>query len=178
MQTFVYSNLDKDVQVFYLVHIMAPVIVLTGLVMDWMVRTKRVSWRAMASVGAAILLVQISVTATRIRADGYHALYLDTTNYLKQHSSPSDLIMGSSELAFRLGFDSNLVDDFRLGYASGKRPDIIVLDKNRYQEWIPNLKIFQPDAWRFTTELLARDFKEVHRNGAYITYARVSRTTP
>jgi 4-amino-4-deoxy-L-arabinose transferase-like glycosyltransferase len=174
-QTFVYSNLDKDVHMFYLVHIMAPVIVLTGLVLDWVLQTKRAPVWAIASVAVVILVVQVSVTAVRIRADGYDLLYLDTTNYLKQHTSPGDLIMGSSELAFQLGFDSNLVDDFRLGYITGKRPDVIVLDKNRYQEWIPNLKVFQPDAWRYTTELIARDFREVHRNAAYITYARVSR---
>ena len=178
VETFVYSNLDKGVQIFYLVHIMAPVIVLLGLVMDWILRTKRAPLWALTSVGALILLVQLSVTVSRIRADGYHSLYLDTTNYLKQHTSPGDLIMGSSELGFELGFDGNLVDDFRLGYITGKRPEIIVLDKNRYQEWIPKLKTFQPDAWRFTTALIARDFKEVHRNAAYITYARISRATP
>jgi hypothetical protein len=173
----VYSGLDQHPQVFYLVHIMAPVIVLTGLVMDWMMRTARVPARAMAAVGAAILLVQLSVTASRLRADAYHTQYLDETNFLKQHSSPGALIMGSSELGFELGFDSNLVDDFRLGYLSGMRPEIIVLDKNRYQEWIGLLKPVQPDAWRFATDLVAREYREVHRNAAYVTYARVLQGT-
>ncbi len=83
--------------------------------------------------------------------------------------------MGSSELGFELGFDSNLIDDFRLGYVSGRRPDIIVLDKNRYQEWIPLLKPVQPDAWRYATELVTRDFREVHRNSAYVTYSRIAK---
>ncbi len=88
LQTLVYSGLDKHPQVFYLVHIMAPVIVLTGLVIDWVVRTERAPAWAMVGLVAAILLVQLSVTASRLRADAYHTLYLDETNYLKQHSSP------------------------------------------------------------------------------------------
>jgi len=140
--------------------------------MDWVLRTKRAPVWAMAGVGAAILLVQAAVTVSRMRADGYHTQYLDATNYLKEHTSTGELIAGSSELGFELGFDKNLVDDFRLGYVSGKRPDVIVLDKNRYQEWIPLLKPVQPDAWRYATELVAREFHEVHRNGAYVIYAR------
>ena len=74
--------------------------------------------------------------------------------------------------------NNNLIDDFRLGYLTDKRPDIIVLDKNRYQEWIPNLKIFDPKAYQFTTSLLANEFHPVHRNEAYITYFRTSRANP
>jgi 4-amino-4-deoxy-L-arabinose transferase-like glycosyltransferase len=173
VETLVYSALDQHPQAFYLIHIMAPVIVLTALVADWLLRTRRVPAWAMASAAVAVLLVQLSVTASRIRADAYDLLYLDTANYLRQHAAPSDLIVGSSEFGFALGFDSNLVDDFRLGYLSGKHPDLIVLDKNRYQEWIPLLKPVQPDAWKFATELISKDFREVHRNAAYTTYARV-----
>lgn len=178
VQVLVYSNLDKNVQTYYLVHIMAPVIVLAGLVMEWLLRTKRAPVWAMAVVGLAVVMVQLSTTVSRIRQDAYDTQFLDETKYLKQHSSPGDLIMGSAELGFELGFDGNLVDDYLLGYGSGKRPDIIVLDKNRYQDFIPKLKGPRPDAWRYTTELLARDFREVHRNPAYITYVRTARRTP
>ncbi len=83
--------------------------------------------------------------------------------------------MGSSELGWELGWDSKLVDDFRLGYLTGKRPDIIVLDKNRYQEWIPNLQKFDPKAYRYTTGLLSSQFREVHRNEGYTVYVRTER---
>ncbi|MCU1235562.1 MAG: hypothetical protein JWP63_3529 [Candidatus Solibacter sp.] len=172
VQTVVYSALDQHPQVFYLVHIMAPVIVLAGLVMDWVIATKRAPAWAMAGVGVCVLLVQLSVAVSRLKADAYHRQYLDETTYLKENTAPGQLIMGSSELGFELGFDGRLVDDFRLGYLSGKRPDVIVLDKNRYQEWIPLLKPVQPDAYRYETELLGREFREVHRNDAYITYSR------
>jgi 4-amino-4-deoxy-L-arabinose transferase-like glycosyltransferase len=172
VQTVVYSALDQHPQVFYLVHIMAPVIVLAGLAMDWIMATKRAPVWAMASIGAVVLLVQLSVEGSRLKADAYHRQYLDETTYLKRHTTPGQLIIGSSELGFELGFGGGLVDDFRLGYVSGKRPDLIVLDKNRYQEWIPLLKSAQPDAYWYDTELLRRDFQEVHRNDAYVTYSR------
>jgi hypothetical protein len=175
VQTVVYSALDQHPQVFYLVHIMAPAIVLTGLAMDWILRTGRAPAWAMAGAAAAILLVQVAVTASRMRADAYHTQFLDTTIYLKEHAPSGELIAGSSELGFELGFDGNLVDDFRLGYVSGKRPDVIVLDKNRYQEWIPLLKPVQPAAWRYVTELVTREFHEVHGNAAYVIYARTAR---
>ena len=98
------------------------------------------------------------------------------TAFVKSHARPGDLIMGSSELGWELGFwGNNVVDDFRLGYLTGKHPDIIVLDKNRYQEWIPNLKVFNPKAYEFTTGLLAREFEPVHRNESYIVYLRKDR---
>ena len=84
----------------------------------------------------------------------------------------------SSELGWELGWKSNLVDDFRLGYLTGKRPDIIVTDKNRYQEWIPNLKMQDPKAYTYTTNLLENEFHPVHRNEGYITYFRTSRANP
>ena len=170
-----YSNLDKDVHEFYLVHIMAPVIAVLALVLDWVLKTRRAPVWAVAGVFAAVASIQLMTTGSRIRQDAYHQRYLDTTAFLKQNAKPGQLIMGSTELGWELGWNSNLVDDFRLGYLTGKRPDIIVLDKNRYQEWIPNLKVFDPKAYRFTTRLIESEFQPVHRNEAYITYFRTSR---
>jgi hypothetical protein len=91
---------------------------------------------------------------------------------VKQHLRPGEVVMGSSELGWELGWHHNVIDDFRLGFLTGKRPDIVVLDKNRYQEWIPNLQVFNPAAYRFTTALLAREFEMAHRNEGYEVYLR------
>jgi hypothetical protein len=74
-----------------------------------------------------------------------------------------------------LGWNGNLIDDFRLGYLTGKKPAIVVLDKNRYQEWIPKLQATEPGAYRYASELLEREFAPVHRNDSYIIYARKDR---
>ena len=53
-----------------------------------------------------------------------------------------------------------------------------MLDKNRYQEWIPNLKVFDPKAYLYTTGLLETQFRPVHRNESYIVYFRTNRANP
>jgi hypothetical protein len=173
-----YSNLDKDVHEFYLIHIMAPAIATLALVLDWVLKTGRAPAWAVAGVLLVVGSIQLMTTVSRIRQDAYHTRFMDATAYLKQNTRPGELIMGSSELGFELGWKSNLVDDYRLGYRTGKRPDVVVLDKNRYQEFIPNLKVFDPKAYAFTTGLLAREFHEVHRNDGYIIYFRTDRANP
>ena len=83
--------------------------------------------------------------------------------------------MGSTELGWELGWSKNLIDDFRLGYFTGKKPDIVVLDKNRYQEWIPKLKDTSVKEYEFTAGLLEREFEPAHRNDAYVVYLRKDR---
>jgi len=88
---------------------------------------------------------------------------------------PGDPVFGSAELGFELGFFSGqLTDDFRLGYRSGKRANFVVLDQNRYQEWIPNLKQPEPATFAFITNLLERDFRLAYQNPAYKIYRRTS----
>ena len=134
-------------------------------------------WRAASITGASTIdakqagTTSVS-TASRIRQDAYHTRYLDMAAFVKQHRRPGEVVMGSSELGWELGWHNNVIDDFRLGFLTGKRPDIVVLDKNRYQEWIPNLQVFNPAAYRFTTALLAREFEMAHRNEGYEVYLR------
>jgi len=49
-------------------------------------------------------------------------------------AKPSRQIIAGGEFAFALGFDSEMVDDFRLGYFSGRRPELIVTNRI-YQGW-------------------------------------------
>ena len=80
--------------------------------------------------------------------------------------------MGSAELAFELGFDGNLVDDPRLGYRSGKRPSFIVIDQNRYAEWIPQYEQREPQTYRYIQDMMAREFHPVLDNAGYKVYEK------
>ena len=173
-----YANLDKGVQEFYLIHFMTPVIAVLALVLDWVIRTRRVRAWAVAAVFLVMGSVQLMTTVSRIRQDAYHTRYLDATEFIRRTARPGELIIGSTELGWELGWNGNLIDDFRLGYLTGKKPAIVVLDKNRYQEWIPKLQATEPQAYRYTSELLEREFVPVHRNDSYIIYARKDRTDP
>jgi hypothetical protein len=96
----------------------------------------------------------------------------DGLYYLKQHAKSQDVVMGSAELAFELGFDGNLVDDPRLGCRSGKRPSFIVIDQNRYAEWIPQYEQREPQTYGYIHDMMAREFHLVLDNAAYTIYAR------
>jgi hypothetical protein len=64
------------------------------------------------------------------------------------------------------------VDDPRLGYRSGRRPDFLVIDRNRYAEWIPQYEQREPQTYRYIRGMMDREFHLVLENGAYTVYAR------
>ena len=167
-----YANLDKDVHEFYLIHIMSPLIALLALVLDWILRTRRAPVWVVAGVIVLVASIQLMTTTSRIRQDAYHTRYLPTTAFIKRNLHPGELVMGSSELGWELGWNGTVIDDFRLGYLSGKKPDIVVLDKNRYQEWIPKLQETNPKEYTFISNLLDREFVPAQRNDAYVVYLR------
>ena len=80
--------------------------------------------------------------------------------------------MGSAELAFQQGYMDSLVDDQRLGSRSGEPPNFIVIDKNRYAEWIPQYEQREPETYRYIHGTMEREFHEVQANTAYRVYAR------
>ena len=127
---------------------------------------------ALAAVIALLLVVQFATIGRRVSLRAYSTVYLPATDYLKQHARPQDIVMGSAELAFELGFDGNLVDDPRLGYRNGKRPSFIVIDQNRYAEWIPQYEQREPQTYRYIHDMMAREFHLVLDNAGYKVYAR------
>jgi hypothetical protein len=168
---------DKDVQPFYLIHFLLPLaaILAVWLCSTWDARTLP-RW-ALAGLLAVIAGMQLAAAASRIRSDPYRREYLTAAAFLRGHPAPNAVVMGSAELAFQLGFYGNLVDDYRLGYLSGQRPAVVVVDRNRYQEWIPNLERTEPAAYSYITNLLDREFKLAFQNPAYKIYLR-STTAP
>jgi len=169
----VMSLADKEIHHFYLVHFLTPVIALFAVWFHTSWTCGAVPRWVLAGALGTLLGVQLMVTGSRIRQDPYRNAFRTTTAFLKQHTGSKDLIFGSAELGFDLGFfDGRLVDDFRLGYLTGKKATFIVLDRNRYQEWIPNLKDREPAAYRYIMDMLRRDFELVQQNGAYTVFAR------
>jgi hypothetical protein len=167
------SLADKEIHPFYLIHFLGPMIALFAVWLHASWTSGRIPRWILAGVLGALLCVQLSVSGSRILQNPYRNKYRTTTAFLRQHTDSKDLIFGSAELGFDLGFfDGRLVDDFRLGFLSGKKATFIVLDQNRYQEWIPNLKESEPLAYRYIMDMLARDFQLVHQNTAYQVYAR------
>ncbi len=163
--------IDSEAQSFYLIHFIFWMIALTAIALVWLWdRGPHARWAVCALV-AAILLVQFATTGRRLTQRAYQTAYLPVTSYLQAHARPQDVIIGSAELAFQLGYVENLVDDPRLGFRSGKRPNFIVTDKNRYEEWIPQYETREPATWRYIQDLM-REFHPVYSNEAYHLYVR------
>jgi 4-amino-4-deoxy-L-arabinose transferase-like glycosyltransferase len=163
---------DKEIHHFYLLHFVDPLAAILAVWLCWNWDARTVPRWALTGLVAILVLVQFTVLGSRIRQNRYRDSFLATTEYLKQHAGPGDRIFGSAELAFELGFEGRVVDDFRLGYRTGKKARFIVLDQNRYQEWIPNLRKVEPEAYRSITSMLANQYRLVQQNAGYQVYVR------
>ncbi|MEP6540422.1 MAG: hypothetical protein ABJF23_34170 [Bryobacteraceae bacterium] len=165
--------IDRQIQSFYLVHFVMFLVAIFAVSVSWLWERALLPRWVLAAAVLLVVAVQLGTVGKRIQQNPYRNAYLATTEFLKQQASPSQLVIGSAELAFQLGFHSNVVDDYRLGFRSGKRPDFIVIDKNRYDEWIPLLKEQDPPAYRYATEMMSREFHLLLDRGVYKVYGRL-----
>ena len=164
--------IDNESQHFYLVHFVLWLIAFTAIGIVWYWDRSSVPRWALVAVVVLVVLVQFATTGRRLSQRAYSTLYLPATNYLNEHARGKGTVMGSSELAFELGYVDSLVDDPRLGFRSGKRPNFIVIDKNRYAEWIPQYQQREPETYRYIRGMMDGEFHAVLKNDAYQVYAR------
>jgi hypothetical protein len=98
--------------------------------------------------------------------------YASTLEFLANRATPSSQIVGGAELAFELGFDARLIDDPRLGYYSGMRPDFIVAN-SLYRGWFQRSKTRYPEIYDHIQGVLGSNYQEVFHNPTYTVYQRV-----
>lgn len=92
--------------------------------------------------------------------------------FLGNHAAPTSQIMGGAEMAFRLGFHANLIDDPRLGYFSGKHPDFIVANEV-YRGWFDRSRTRYPEIHAHIEDLLSNSYRPVFHNASYTVYRRM-----
>jgi Dolichyl-phosphate-mannose-protein mannosyltransferase len=163
--------IDRESHFFYLIHFILLMVPMLSAWLVWCWDHRSLPRWALIAAMSCMVAIQIATNGRRIEQDAYDNVYLATTSYLKQHAVGKGIIMGSAELGFELGFDSDVVDDYRLGIRSGKKPTYIVIDRNRYEEWIPLLATQEPESYRQIRALLGQ-FHQVFDAGAYRIYAR------
>jgi hypothetical protein len=79
--------------------------------------------------------------------------------------------MGDASLLFGLAPDWNLLDDFRLGYNTGKRPTVVVIDES-WQDRIGMLREYDVAIWQHTQSVLA-GYREVYNYRGYRVLERI-----
>ena len=83
--------------------------------------------------------------------------------------------MGDASLIFGLGPDWRILDDFHLGYNSGKRAEVVVIDPH-WADGIEMLRTERPPLFAFVTHVLKTEYEEAYNQGGYRILIRYPRT--
>jgi hypothetical protein len=151
---------------FYLIYLTPLYSLLVAVAAGWMWR-RRPRWR----IGLAlVLLVFVALQAARspiaASRNPRRTTYDPAVQYLRARCNRQTFIMGSASLIFGLGPDWKILDDFRLGYNSGKRADVVLIDPH----WADGIEMEQtqaPAIYTFVTQLLNAEYREVYNQGGY-----------
>ena len=122
-----------------------------------------------ASVVAVICCIQLLGIGYGVWKNQYRNEYLSAATFMKQHGQPGSLIMAGGEFGFEFGFDGRVLDDVRLGYRTGKKPEFYVQDY-WYTNWLEKSAKRNPAVYRHIQDTLAQSYQEVHRNPGYTIY--------
>jgi 4-amino-4-deoxy-L-arabinose transferase-like glycosyltransferase len=120
---------------YYIIYILPYLAVATGIAASYLWSSYGTRVRVLcASALLSYLAVQTAaVTNLSMATSGYRKEYTPVVTYLKSILKPDDLVMGTSELGFSLGFENpQLVDDVWFGYWSVRRPTVLVVDRWYY----------------------------------------------
>ena len=94
------------------------------------------------------------------------ASYRPAVRYLRATYTPRTFTMGDAALLFGIGPEWNLLDDIRLGYNTGKRPQLIVIDSD-WEDRIQASKDLAPPVYGYIQRLLSAEYREVYSRGGW-----------
>jgi 4-amino-4-deoxy-L-arabinose transferase-like glycosyltransferase len=97
--------------------------------------------------------------------------YQSAVDFIRREKIPPQIIAGA-EFAFEFGFESGMVDDPRLGYYSGKRPEYIAANPI-YRGWINRSATLYPDIHAYQVQLLSHEYRIIFQNANYTIYRRI-----
>jgi hypothetical protein len=151
---------------FYLIYVTPLYSILLAVAVRWM-WLERPRWRW--ALSAAMLLfvgLQVLRTPSSDWRNRRQLAYDPAVQYLRGQFNRTTLIMGGAGLIFGLGPEWNLLDDNRLGYDSGKRAEVVVIDPT-WDDGILMMQTLSPGVHSFVSQLLATEYREVYNRGGY-----------
>lgn len=159
---------------FYLIYLTPLLAVLLAIASGW-TWVRRPRWRAaVTGLLAVFCLLQIGRT---LIADSRHprqTTYDPAVKFLRARFNRQTFIMGGAQLIFGLGPDWKILDDIQLGYNTGKRPDVVVIDPG-WEDRIQMLQVVNPPVHKYVSNLLATEFHEVYNRNGYRILVRSTR---
>jgi 4-amino-4-deoxy-L-arabinose transferase-like glycosyltransferase len=136
----------------------------------WMGKSRRSLW-VLAPTLTLFIAVQLGTVVDGMVDSPQRRDYQAAVNFMRQARIPSQIIAGG-EFAFDLGFESGMVDDPRLGYYTGQRPEFIAANPI-YRRWIERSAVLYPEVHAYQVKLLANEYSVVFWNSDYTIYQRV-----
>lgn len=161
--------LERKKSNLYLVHIMPLYAAMLAVWVAHLWEQRPAQRRLIAAAASLLLLIQTGGLLAGMRMNPYRRDYLPLVEAIRSHSKPGDLIMGNASLCFELGYVPNLIDDFRLGYYSHRKPALVVMDRD-YRNYLESYEKSQPEIYRHMNALLA-SATPVYQNGSDTVFA-------
>jgi hypothetical protein len=152
--------------VYYVIYLTSLYSILLAVAAGWMwQRRPRCRW-AVAGVLLVFVALQAARTPIAVLRNPRRTTYDPAVEYLRARFNRHTFIMGSASLIFGLGPDWNILDDFHLGYDSGKRAEVVMIDPH-WADGIGMLPTQNPSLYAFVTQLLRSEYREVYNQGGY-----------
>ncbi len=161
----------------YLVH-SVPVLAIALAIVLCSIELPRRYRTAMIVTGVALVVTIQGMTMFRFfpGTDGLRN-YFSTEKFLEANYVPGNALIAPAEFAYRFGFYSGLVDDWRIGYYSGKNPEFIVAGPLTLTDpWLKQHRNDTPEFAQFVTNRLGQEYVVVMSNANYTVYARREHT--
>ncbi len=136
LQFLCLSLLASFKSTYYIIYILPYFAAVTGVAVSYLWWSNGTRIRVLCAVAllSYVMIQTAAVLNLSIVTSGYRKEYAPVVAYLKSILQPGDLLMGTSELGFSLGFTNpQLADDVWLGYWSARRPTIVVVDRWYYE---------------------------------------------
>jgi len=87
---------------------------------------------------------------------------------------PGEAVIAPAEFAYGLGFEGQVMDDWHIGYYSGKSPGFIVVGPLA-KGWLSVHRKDSPELGAFVYERLGRGYVVVFESPTYTVYAKRER---
>ena len=155
----------------YLIHLTPLWGMLLAIVIGYLAE-QRYSGRPIATALVGVMaLLQWSGALHHIRQNTYAREYLPTARFIEQNSSQSSFIIGPAGFFWSLWGKRQFVNDLRLGFLSGRRADVIVIN-DWYRKLLLNGGGEMSGARDYARQLLSGDFEPKWSRGEYTVYLR------
>lgn len=136
----------------------------------WSSQSRRARW-VVAPALTLFMAVQLGTFVHEMVYSPERWDYQAAVDFMRQTRIPPQIFAGG-EFAFELGFESGMVDDFRLGYYTGRRPEFIAANPVD-RSWIERSAVLYPEIHAYQINLLTNEYRVIFRNSHYTIYQRL-----